>query len=155
MPILLSKGDFSMGINNDYLSDIYRGVRMGAETLDSVIARTHSRDIKKELIREKRVYRDFEDKTLKEINSRGASPKPINAMQKNMAKMGIAMNTAFDKTPSHIADLVIQGNNMGIIGMTKAINNHKNRRCDEKIEDLAKELVSIQEDNIKNLKPFL
>lgn len=155
MPILISKGDFSMGINNDYLSDIYRGVRMGAETLDSVISRTQGRDIRKELIREKKVYREFEDKTLKAINSHGASPKPINPMQKNMAKMGIAMNTAFDKTPSHIADLVIQGNNMGIIGITKAINNHKNKRCDDSINDLAKELISIQENNIKNLKPFL
>lgn len=144
-----------MGINNDYLSDIYRGVRMGAETLDSIISKSHGRNIKKELFREKKVYREFESKTLREIKKHGATPKPIGMMQKKMAKMGIAMNTAFDKSPSHIADIVIQGNNMGIIGMTKAINNHKNKKCDENITNLANELVSIQEQNIERLKQFL
>jgi len=63
------------------------------------------------------------------------------------------MNTVLDKTPSHIADLVIQGNNMGIIGMNKAINHH--RLCDKKITNLANELISIQKENIDNLTQFL
>lgn len=139
--------------NIDYLSDIYRGVRMGAETLDTVIARTHAKSIKQELIREKYTYREFENKLMNEIKNRKQKPKPVSRAKKQMAKMGIAMNTAFDNTPSHIADLVIQGNNMGIIGMNKAINHH--RLCDKKITNLANELISIQKQNIDNLTKFL
>lgn len=137
----------------DYLSDIYRGVRMGAETLDTVIKRTNGKEIKRELIREKHSYREFQNKLINEISNRNQKPKPESKTKRRMAKMGIAINTALDNTTSHIADLVIQGNNMGIIGMNKAINHHKN--CDEKITKLANELISIQNQNIDNLTKFL
>lgn len=139
--------------NIDYLSDIYRGVRMGAETLDSILKRTEGKMIKQELMREKHTYREFENKLMNEIHNRKQRPRPVSRAKKQMAKMGIVMNTAFDNSPSHIADLVIQGNNMGIIGMNKAINHH--RYCDKKITGLANELISIQKENIDNLTRFL
>ena len=142
-----------MDRNTEYLSDIYRGVRMGAETLDSVIKRTDAKLIKQELIREKYTYREFENKLMNENRSRHQRPKPISKTKKRMAKMGIAMNTALDNSPSHIADLVIQGNNMGIIGMNKAKNHH--RLCDKRITGLANELITIQKQNIDNLTRFL
>ena len=139
--------------NKDYLSDIYRGVRMGAETLDTIINRTNSSEIKHELMREKQVYREFQSKLMNEIKKRNFEPQPAMKMKRRMAKMGIVMNTTFDNTSSHIADLVIQGNNMGIIGMNKAINHHKN--CNKEITDLANELIQIQNNNIDNLTRFL
>lgn len=142
-----------MDRNTEYLSDIYRGVRMGAETLDSIIKRTDAKLIKQELIREKYTYREFENKLMNELRARHKKPKPISSAKKNMAKMGIAMNTAIDNSPSHIADLVIQGNNMGIIGMNKTKNHH--RLCDKAITGLANELISIQKQNIDNLTKFL
>lgn len=142
-----------MDRNVDYLSDIYRGVRMGAETLDSLIKKTDSKKVKQELIREKYTYREFENKLVSEIKNRNERPQPISRAKRRMAKMGIAMNTALDNSPSHIADIVIQGNNMGIIGMNKAKNHH--RLCDKKITGLANELISIQKENIENLTKFL
>ena len=142
-----------MDRNADYLADIYRGVRMGAETLDTIINRTDSQRIKNELAREKDIYRDFQNKVVSEMRVRNQKPQEATQAKKRMAKMGIYLNTSLDKTPSHIADLVIQGNNMGIIGMNKAINHH--RLCDKKITNLANELISIQRQNIDNLTQFL
>ena len=142
-----------MDRNLDYLSDIYRGVRMGAETLDTIIKRTEGKSIKQELMREKHTYRAFENKLLDELHNRKQRPQPATKAKRRMAKMGIIMNTALDNTPSHVADLVIQGNNMGIIGMNKAINHH--RYCDKKITELANELITIQKENIDNLTRFL
>lgn len=142
-------------MNNDseFLTDIYRATRMGAETLDNLLSKTDGSKIEDELMREKRVYREFQNKTDKIIKERNESPKPINKAQKRMAKMGIDMNIMFDRSDSHLADIVIQGNNMGIIGMSKTINSHKN--ADEDISDLAYELVDIQRKNIDNLLKFL
>lgn len=142
-------------MNNDseFLCDIYRATRMGAETLDNLLSKTEGSDIENELMREKRVYREFQNKTDKIIKERNESPKPINRAQKKMAKMGINMNIMFDQSDSHIADIVIQGNNMGIIGMSKTINSHKN--ADDDISDLAYELVDIQRKNIDNLLRYL
>lgn len=142
-------------MNNDseFLCDIYRATRMGAETLDNLLSKTEGSDIENELMREKRVYREFQNKTDKIIKERNESPKPINRAQMKMAKMGINMNIMFDQSDSHIADIVIQGNNMGIIGMSKTINSHKN--VDDDISDLAYELVDIQRKNIDNLLRYL
>lgn len=142
-------------MNNDseFLCDIYRATRMGAETLDNLMSKTYGKDIENELMREKRVYREFQNKASKVIRNRNERPKPINRTQKKMAKMGINMNIMFDKSESHIADIVIQGNNMGIIGISKSINSHKN--ADDDITDLAYELVDIQRKNIDSLLKFL
>lgn len=142
-------------MNNDseFLCDIYRATRMGAETLDNLMSKTYGKDIENELMREKRVYREFQNKASKVIRNRNERPKPINRTQKKMAKMGINMNIMFDKSESHIADIVIQGNNMGIIGISKSINSHKN--ADDDITDLAYELVDIQSKNIDSLLKFL
>lgn len=142
-------------MNNDseFLCDIYRATRMGAETLDNLMSKTYGKDIENELMREKKVYREFQNKASKVIRNRNERPKPINRTQKKMAKMGINMNIMFDKSESHIADIVIQGNNMGIIGISKSINSHKN--ADDDITDLAYELVDIQRKNIDSLLKFL
>lgn len=142
-----------MATDNELLSDIYRASRVGAETLDNLISKTKNSDIQEELKREKKVYRDFQDKTFKEIRSRNEYPKPVNKAQIKMSKMGIEMNTMFDKSQSHIADIVIQGNNMGIIGMTKSINS--NKHADKNVNSLANELVGIQKENIEHLLKYL
>ena len=70
---------------------------------------------------------------------------------KNSEIMGILFNTAVDNTPSHIADLMIQGNNMGVVGITKL----KNSEPDNGYAPLCDEFVQMSERNIEKLKSFL
>ena len=142
-----------MATDNELLSDIYRASRVGAETLDNLISKTKNSEIQEELKREKKVYRDFQDKTFKEIRSRNEYPKPVKKAQIKMSKMGIEMNTMFDKSQSHIADIVIQGNNMGVVKGTKLL--HDGDELDSTVRSILSDFISLQQQNIDSLKRYL
>lgn len=63
------------------------------------------------------------------------------------------MNTLIDKTSSHIAEMMMQGNMMGVIEITKTIKH--NPDADAAALQLARDLLQTQENNIQELKQFL
>lgn len=137
--------------DQQFLSDLYRGAKMGVETIDTVLDKVKNQEMKDELLKEQHDYKKFELKAMEELIKIGGKPHDIPAMQKMGSKMGIMFNTAVDSTPSHIADLMIQGNNMGIVGITKL----KNSEPDNGYAPLCDEFVHMTERNIEKLKKFL
>ena len=137
----------------DFLAEIYRGVKMGNETIKTILPKVKDNEMKQELLREQSIYQQFEQKALDELSKRNEKPQPISKAQSVGSWLGVQMNTIIDSTSSHIADLMIQGNNMGIIGITKIKNSHEN--AESQVVNLADELINIQQQNIEKLKPFL
>lgn len=137
----------------DFLSEIYRGAKMGVETIDTIMPKVESKKMKDELLREQSEFRKFEEKAQGVLTRHNVEPKAINKMQEMSSWIGIQMNTAIDSSTSHIADLLMQGNQMGVIGITKTKNKHP--KANEDITKLADELVTMQENNIERLKSFL
>jgi len=73
-------------------------------------------------------------------------------MNKVMTWYGIEMKTMMDDSTSKIAELLLQGTNMGIIEGRKLLN-HKD--VDESVHSLIQEYVDMQEDAVEKLKTFL
>ena len=67
--------------------------------------------------------------------------------------MGVQMNTLTDKSNSHIAEMMIQGNIMGVVECQKLLNH--NPRADEPVKNLLHEFVTFQNNNIEKMKEFL
>ena len=66
---------------------------------------------------------------------------------------GIQMNTLKDTSNSKIAELLIQGTNMGIIEGRKLLNHNKN--LDKETDKLLNDFVKFQEESVEKLKSFL
>ena len=62
------------------------------------------------------------------------------------------MKTLVDKSTSKIAELLLQGTNMGIIEGRKLLNH---KQTNEEIHSLVQEYVDMQEDAVEKLKSFL
>jgi len=62
------------------------------------------------------------------------------------------MKTLMDKTSSKIAELLLQGTNMGIIEGRRLLN-HKG--TNKEVESLVQEYVDMQEEAVEKLKQFL
>ena len=62
------------------------------------------------------------------------------------------MKTMMDNSTSKIAELLLQGTNMGIIEGRKLLN-HKD--TNKEVEKLVKEFVDAQEEAVEKLKQFL
>lgn len=69
-----------------------------------------------------------------------------------MTWYGIEMKTILDSSTSKIAELLLQGTNMGIIEGRKLLNNKQTK---ENINNLVKKYVSMQETAVEKLKKFL
>lgn len=137
--------------DEQFLSDLYRGAKMGVQTIESVLSKISDSKMKDELINQQHEFKKFELKAMDELIKIGSRPNDIPAMQKMGGKLGIIFNTAVDSSPSHIADLMIQGNNMGVIGITKL----KNAEPDNGYAPLADEFIDMQQRNIERLKSWL
>ena len=79
-------------------------------------------------------------------------PHETNTMNKVLTWYGVEMKTLMDNSSSKIAELLLQGTNMGIIEGRKILNNKK---LDSKVHKIAQEYVARQEDAVEKLKKFL
>ena len=74
-------------------------------------------------------------------------------MQQAMTWGGIQLNTAFDKTPDHIAEMMIQGSTMGIIDMSRTLKQYND--IPQNIKALGYELITVEENNVQRMKSYL
>ena len=79
-------------------------------------------------------------------------PHETNIVNKVMTWYGIEMKTMMDDTSSKIAELIMQGTNMGIIEGRRLLNN---KGSDEEINEIVRDYVKTQEDSLEKLKQFL
>ena len=79
-------------------------------------------------------------------------PHETNAINKSLTWYGVEMKTLMDNSSSKIAELLLQGTNMGIIEGRKLLNH---KEIDGKVHKLVQEYVDMQEDSVEKLKKFL
>lgn len=72
---------------------------------------------------------------------------------KMMTWTGVQMNTMMDKSNSHIAELMAQGNLMGIIEAQKLLNHSPEMEQDTK--NILNDFITLQNNNIEKMKQFL
>lgn len=74
-------------------------------------------------------------------------------MIKTMSWMGIQLNTINDNSNSKLSEILIQGNNMGIIKGTKLLNDGTYK--EKQVKNILNDFVRLQEKNIDDLKKYL
>ena len=65
----------------------------------------------------------------------------------------INLQTLTDKTPSHIAEMLIIGSNMGVINAIRNIRKYND--AEPQIVGLMEKLREFEENNIRQLKAYL
>ena len=127
---------------------------MGCDAIKYIIDKVEDNTLRDLL---KRQY-DLYDNIKKKVNdlypkyNDEAEPHETNAMTKAMTWYGVNMKTIKDYSNSKIAEILVQGTNMGIIEGRKILNN-KNIAKD--VHDIIEDFVNSQEKLIEDLKEYL
>ena len=131
---------------NDYelLNRIHKNTQMGLETLPTF------RDTIRKQITE---YRDLNRKAERLMRDSGFEVQSVSPMAKMSATVMTNVKTLMDTSTSHLAEIVIQGSNMGVTQITRAM--HRSRPGDASVRALADQLLRAEEKNIKTLREFL
>ena len=135
------------------LDELSKGACMGMDAIHFILPKVKDNNLKKELNTQYEKYKSIHDKICKlypEYSEK--KPHETNTMNKAMTWYGIKMKTLVDDTTSKLAELLMQGTNMGIIEGRRLLN-HKD--TDNNVNCLVKEYVDMQEDAVEKLKQFL
>lgn len=135
------------------LDELNKGACMSKDAIHFILDKVNNEDLKEELNIQYHKYKDISDK-INEIYPQYNEGKPheTSTINKVMTWYGIEMKTLTDESTSKIAELLLQGTNMGIIEGRKLLN-HKN--TDEEVHKLVQEYVDMQEQAVEKLKQFL
>ena len=137
----------------EILKEINKDAKMGMDSLTMVTKKVQDEKFKKLLNNQHDEYQNIFDRTQELLVQENKNIQDVPTMQKVMAWTGIQMNTMNDKSNSKLSELLIQGNDMGVIKGTKLLN--ESNFTTPEIENLLSDFVRLQEKNIDDLKKFL
>ena len=135
------------------LDELSKGACMGRDAIHFIMDKVEAEDLKQELDRQYREYKEISEEIYKIYPEYSDNePHKTNAMNKMMTWYGIEMKTFMDSSTSKIAELLLQGTNMGIIEGRRLLN-HKD--TNENVNKLVEKYVEVQETAVEKLKSFL
>lgn len=141
-------------VNKDVLDELNKGCVMGMDAIRDILEKVEDKKFKKVLENEFDKYKDVHRRieTKYEEYSRD-EPTETSAMNKAMTSMMTEMKLMNDHSDSKIAELLMQGTNMGIIEGKKLLN-HK-EHLDKEVESILKDFIEMQEASVETYKKFL
>jgi len=142
-----------MNGNAELLNFIYQNSQMGVDTISQLMGIIKDGEFKKHLASELQEYQEIQTTARELLNKNGYDEKGISMLDKIKTYLMINMQTMRDKTPSHVAEMLIIGSNMGVIDAIKNIKKYQ--EAEQKIISLMERLLKFEENNIKKLKAFL
>ena len=138
----------------ELLNAIYKNVKMASESLLTLMPKVKDEKLKSDMTVQLSVYDGFASRTAKLIGEEGAKPKDEKTVTKLTAKMGMMMSTLKDSTTGHLVDMLVDGTNMGVEDITKAIREGEKRGVSGEPINLARHLCDYQEKTLADLKDF-
>ena len=148
------KGKYMKKQNLDILDEVNKGATMGMDAITFVSKKVKDKKFKKVLDIEYNKYEQISYR-IKDLYSQYSNKNPheTNTMNKVMTWYGIQMKTINDDTVSKLAEILVQGTNLGIIEGRRLLNQNPN--VSRNIKKILNDFVAMQEDSLETLKKFL
>lgn len=140
-------------INLTILNEAGKAAKMGMDSISYISEKVKDENMKSNLSSQYTGYQNILQKIDTQFEKYGELPDDESLGQKMMLWTGVQFNTMTDKSNSHIAEMMIQGNIMGIVECQKLLNH--NPRAEQPVKDILNSFVTFQNNNIEKMKEFL
>lgn len=129
------------------------GVKMGISSINDVIDYVSDSELKSILKNSsdahERLKTDLQE-LLGQYHDEGKEP---DAMAKGMSWLKTNVKLKMNESDSTVADLMTDGCNMGVKSLSRYLNKYQ--AADEKSKDLAKRIISEEDDLCADVRPYL
>lgn len=142
-----------MNKNIEFLNYIYQNAEMGKNTISQLINIIDDTPLKQSLKLQLNRYTQIYNLASNKIEEAKKDSKGIGTFSKFTTYLMININTLTNRTPSHIAEMMMQGSTMGIIDVTKNIKKYASDSKD--ILELADRLLNLEQQGFEQMKSFL
>ena len=143
-----------MNENAELLNFVYQNAQMGVVTISQLLDILEDAAMRKQLQSERDEYQKIHDEAARLLLRNGYDEKGINAFERIRTYLMINLQTMTDKTPSHIAEMMLIGSTMGIVQATRNIRKYRDS-AERDIVGLMRTLLQFEENNFQDLKEFL
>ena len=135
------------------LQFVHKNAEMGKGTIPQVLEVVEEPKLRGALKSQLGEYEAIAARAERLLQKRGIAPHESGEMREFMSGVMIRCKTLADRSPSHIAEMMIQGSTMGTIQMTRRLHNCE--AADGEALLLAHKLLRTEENNIEQMKEFL
>lgn len=132
---------------------MYHNASMCCSAIKQVMPKVQNGELKKELSRQLGDYRNEINTVVSNMHKDNCRPTQPALFKQVMSKAGIALSLMRDNSSEHISQMMIQGTNMGIIDINRALNSAKDLSPQEAKQ--VKSLLAKEQEHIDSLKRYL
>lgn len=136
----------------EMLQYVHKTADMGCEGIADVLDYVEDGRLQQVLEKQAETYRGLRDDAERMLKERREKPNGVGTMAKVSSEVMSAGKLLLDRSSSKIAEMTIQGNNMGV---SKTIQHLHDYRGGGAVRDLAQRLLSAEEAGAEELKSFL
>lgn len=139
--------------------EVYRSSKMGTESILALMPKVENEQLKADMVTQMNGYGSFAERAKSGLAQGHVTAEEEKKSKVFAAKSGIAAETLFDSSTSHIAELIIRGSGADIVSITRSQNEatHGQTRISEETPayKLCSELVEFENQNIERMKKYL
>ena len=107
------------------LNEVSRSAEMGKNTVRRLLDVTDDPKMLSHLRKELATFEDVSRRSHAMLATYGKLPKEQSPAAKLSAQMGISMKTMVDRSPRNLAEMLIEGNTMGVTQLTEALKDNR------------------------------
>lgn len=129
------------------------GIKMGIASIEDVLDNVKSEKLRELLVECKNEHQGLADEIeglLAQYHDNGKDPNP---MAKGMSWIKTNAKLMVDDSDRTVADLMTEGCNMGVKSLNKYLNEYE--AAEEKVKDITKRLIKIEEKLVRDIKEYL
>lgn len=135
------------------LKETIRNSSTGVQAIDNVLPYVDDDKLAEIMKEQKQVMCDFYNRAKEGLPAEEVAEAEGNVISKTMMKAGASISAMINREPSHIAEMLIEGYQMGVTSMQKCVNETEASK--DEVPDISKELVRTYDKFIKSLRRFL
>ncbi|MCI9575227.1 MAG: hypothetical protein HFJ84_00855 [Clostridiales bacterium] len=139
--------------STDLLQELYHTAQMGLEATQMVMPKVKDEGLKHAIRQQGNSYKKISAKSAQMLAQNHQIPQKEGVMEKVGLWGSIQMNTIADDSTQHLAEMMINGTNMGIVDMTKKLNETEGFHGTAR--DLAEEYIQSEQNHIESMKQYL
>lgn len=137
---------------NELLQYVYKTADMGVVGIEAVLDYATDPELKKVLRDQMSEYVCCRTEAEQMLVERSDDGKGVNPIAKMSAEAMATGKLMMDPSTSNIAEMTIQGNNMGVSKTLRHLHDYPKQ---DDARRLTEQLLRIEQANIEQLKPFL
>ena len=129
------------------------GVQMAIGSIDDVLGQTRDKQLEQALLACRETHQALGRQTKALLDAAGVPEKGANAMARSMSWLKTNTKLAFSPADETVADLIVDGCNMGVKSLIRYRNRYSN--ASEAARSIAGQLIDSEQLLCKSMQPYL